>query len=311
MLKLKRNTQSKNWYISGTIANQRIRVSSGTKSKKEAEEVLRRVANEYYAKYDRIKLQTPTLEMSASEYIDVKNLHLHHITQINRVVKKYGHLAIDEIKPNFGEQIKQCLPSSLKNSSINRAISVIQAIVNYQWEKIGSQKITIKKYKEQETKITWHSEEEYKTLLQHSGNLRTLITFLYYTGCRISEAINLDWRDIDYDENLISVYMQKTRTHKYIYIHPELRRSLGQHQKKGKVFFYKDRYSIRYSWRKMCQDSGIPSNPHKFRHTFATRVLKNSDLTTLMSLGGWSSEKMALRYAKVVDTRKADAIKKL
>ena len=30
-----------------------------------------------------------------------------------------------------------------------------------------------------------------------------------------------------------------------------------------------------------------------------------------MSLGGWSSEKMALRYAKVIDTRKVDAIKKL
>ena len=79
----------------------------------------------------------------------------------------------------------------------------------------------------------------------------------------------------------------------------------------GKVFHYTTRFGIRSAWKTMEARSGIKTHPHKFRHTFATRVLKNSDISTLMSLGGWSSEKMALRYAKVVDTRKVDAIKKL
>ena len=312
MLKLKKRKNSPYWQIEGsTISGRRIRQSSGRKSKKEAELALRQIENLYYEKLAGEKKHWPTLEESLDEYIDHKNLHLHHITQLRKVTDKYGHIFINEIAPGFSENIKNCLSKDLKNSSINRVITLIQALVNVQMSKLKTQPIKITKYKEAETKITWHNETEFALLLKHAGVLRKLISFLYYTGCRISEAIDLDWADIDYDENLITVFMQKTQKHKYIYINPKLKKELGKHQHQGKVFHYKSRFSIRTSWKKMEKLSGIKSHPHKFRHTFATRVLKNSDIKTLMDLGGWSSEKMALRYAKVIDDRKDKVIKSL
>lgn len=312
MLKLKKRPRSPFWQIEGTtIGGQRIRQSTSCKGKKEAEVVLKRIENLYYEKLAGKKKHQPTLEESLEDYIDIKHLHINVITQLRKVTKKYGHTFIDSIKPTFSDHIKSSLSPGLKNSSVNKIVNLVQALINLQMTKLGSQPIKLNKFPVEETKISWHNEKEFELLLKNAGKLKTLISFLYYTGCRISEAIALDWKDIDYEENLISVFMTKTKKYKYIYINPKLKKQLGKHQGKGKVFVYSSRHGIKSSWRKMETLSGIKSNPHKFRHTFATRVLKNSDIKTLMSLGGWSSEKMALRYAKVVDTRKASVIKNL
>jgi integrase len=311
MLQLKKRKDSKHWQITGSINGNFIRQSSGRENKKEAEQVLKQLENLYYDKLAGVKKHWPTLLEASEDYINHKNLHIHYITQISKVMKKFGHVFIDSVQPDFSNHIKKCLSPGIKNSSVNRVINDIQAMINLQMKKLGKQPIKLDKFTTTETKISWHNPTEYQKLLEHSGKLQPLICFLYYTGCRISEAINLQWPDIDYEENLISVYMSKTKRYKYIYIHPELKKQLGKHQGSGKVFHYSSRFGIRTSWKKMEKNSGVKSHPHKFRHTFATRVLKNSDISTLMSLGGWSSEKMALRYAKVVDTRKADAIKKL
>jgi integrase len=310
MLKLKKRKDSVYWQISGTINGNIIRQSSGTESKKEAEQVLKQLENLYYDKLAGKKKHWPTLREASEDYIDSKSLHIHHINQIFKVTDKFGHVLVNEIRPDFSHHIKSCLTPGIKNSSINRVIVVIQALVNVQMKKMNSQPIKLEKYKTEETKITWHNNTEFDLLLSNAGKLRPLVCFLYYTGCRISEAINLQWSDIDYEEKLISVYMSKTKKYKYIYIHPKLKKELGK-PGQGKVFHYTTRFGIRSAWKTMEARSGIKTHPHKFRHTFATRVLKNSDISTLMSLGGWSSEKMALRYAKVVDTRKVDAIKKL
>jgi integrase len=312
MLKLKKREKSSYWQIEGTtIGGKRIRQSTGCKGKKEAEIVLKRIENLYYDKLAGEKKHWPTLQESLEDYIDVKDLHINIITQLRKITDDFGHTFIDTIKPTFSDHIKFCLTPGIKNSSVNKIINLVQAMINLQMIKLNVQPIKLNKFSVDETKITWHNEKEFEILLRHSGKVRKLISFLYYTGCRISEAVNLDWTDIDYEENLISVFMSKTKKYKYIYINPKLKKELGLHQGKGKVFTYNTRHGIKSSWRRMEKLSGIKSNPHKFRHTFATRVLKNSDIKTLMSLGGWSSEKMALRYAKVVDTRKASVIKNL
>ena len=312
MLKLKKRENSPYWQIYGTtIGGKRVRQSSGCKGKREAEVTLRQIENLYFEKLAGKKKHWPTLEESLDDYIDLKDLHIHTITQLKKVTKNYGHLYINDINPKFSSKIKLCLTEGIKNSSVNRIINFIQALINVQMEKLEVQPIKLNKFDVDETKITWHNVKEFDLLLKNSGQIRSLISFLYYTGCRISEAINLDWRDVDFEENLISVFMSKVKKYKYIYINPKLKKELGEHQGQGKVFNYKSRFSIRTAWRKMETLSGIKSHPHKFRHTFATRVLKKSDIKTLMSLGGWTSEKMALRYAKVVDDRKDKVIKSL
>lgn len=310
MFKLKRRDGGKIWQISGSIDGKQIRISTGETLKRLAEEKLREEENEYLNQSKGIKKHLPNLEKSASEYINIKNLDSDLQRQIKKVTDVYGHLLIDKVTPNFNENIKACLSSGLKNSSINRCTASIQAIVNVQLRKLKLNTLTIQKYPEDESLITYHTDEEVNKLIEHSGKIKPLVCFLYYTGCRISEAVNIEWKDINYDKQEIAVFMTKTKKYKYIPIHPKLKLELGT-PAVGKVFPYSSRHTIKRPWKKMQELSGVKTNPHKFRHTFATKMIQNTDLKTMMAVGGWQTEKMALRYAKVVNERKIQAINHL
>jgi integrase len=56
---------------------------------------------------------------------------------------------------------------------------------------------------------------------------------------------------------------------------------------------------IKTAFRGACRRAGIEDfSPHDCRHTWATwHYAANRDLVALMKLGGWKSERMALRYA--------------
>jgi integrase len=58
---------------------------------------------------------------------------------------------------------------------------------------------------------------------------------------------------------------------------------------------------IKTAFKGACRRAGIDDfSPHDCRHTWATwHYAANRDLPALMTLGGWKSEKMVLRYTHV------------
>lgn len=66
-------------------------------------------------------------------------------------------------------------------------------------------------------RVKVYSKEQLRTLFSYINSLKpnysndynkTLLRFLFYSGCRISEALALDWSDIDFEDN--SVLINKT-----------------------------------------------------------------------------------------------------
>jgi len=69
---------------------------------------------------------------------------------------------------------------------------------------------------------------------KQEAETRLLCLVLYYTGCRISEALNIQWEHIQYDEGIIAIRNLKKR--KTIHIRelpvpPELTDLLQEHQR--------------------------------------------------------------------------------
>lgn len=62
-------------------------------------------------------------------------------------------------------------------------------------------------YELKEEKIKYITYDEFKKFISVIGDSlwKTFFIFLYYTGCRKGEALALNWNDIDFDKNIISI----------------------------------------------------------------------------------------------------------
>lgn len=141
--------------------------------------------------------------------------------------------------------------------------------------------------------------------------------FACYCGLRISDVRSIKWSDIikDGDNYLVGVIMQKTR--KPIYI-PLSKQALGCMPEKGEapadsVIFSSlpGKTYVGLVLREWMKTAGITKHItfHTSRHTFATTMLTvGGDLYTTSKLLGHSSVRTTQIYAKIIDSKKIDAV---
>lgn len=144
-----------------------------------------------------------------------------------------------------------------------------------------------------------------------------LLAFLLYTGCRLSEALRLEWADVDLSRS--TALLRETKNGSAITVHlvsgvvstlavlPRDRRVFGI-SKCGRLYDLLDRAARR---------SGISLPPraafHVLRHTHATwrRLYTGADTTALTATGLWKSRNAAAVYEHVdvsEEARKADRL---
>ena len=150
-----------------------------------------------------------------------------------------------------------------------------------------------------------------------SDHLRPLVIFMLYTGARTGEALWLDWRDVDLTRAHVQFPKTKNGDARGVGLHPRAIAALANLKgRDGEVFRRPDGkpYSrprnaddtsagtrIKTAFKAACRRAGIVDfHPHDCRHTWATwHYQLNRDIGGLMKLGGWKSERMAMRYAHV------------
>lgn len=138
--------------------------------------------------------------------------------------------------------------------------------------------------------------------------------FIFYTGCRISEALDLQLQDLDLDRRHVQFIDTKNGTNRGVPLHPlvieALREMLSVHRPNGGDVFRRQDGSeypkhtrasdrIKTVFKRACKRAGITNfRIHDTRHTWATwHYQANRDLGALMKLGGWKTMSMVMRYA--------------
>lgn len=115
---------------------------------------------------------------------------------------------------------------------------------------------------------------------------RALIAVGLYGALRISEALGLDWPDVDFAEEQLHIRHGKGDKEAYVYLHPTAAGYLEAHRADhpspaaGPVFLSerKTRLSRQQAWR-IIKAAGAAAGcgdiwPHVLRHSAATRMLE-------------------------------------
>ena len=156
--------------------------------------------------------------------------------------------------------------------------------------------------------ISWKPKGKYER------RLHLLILFLLDTGCRISEALNVRVREIDFD-NLLVVLDGKGRKQRVVPFSFELRKAMFRYCKEANrtpdslLFANRSgtilgRRNVLRSVKLLCRDLGFepPARTlHSFRHTFAVNYLRRGGSAFhLQKVLGHSTLEMTRRYANLV-----------
>jgi integrase/recombinase XerD len=145
--------------------------------------------------------------------------------------------------------------------------------------------------------------------LRHRLDLRdrTLFEFFIDTGARNSEAIGVDWRDINFEKGEIDIVGKggKPRTLRLNTSLPWIRKYLKERKSDAAPLFitYRDEHRIaradaRSAIHKLGKRAGItkPVYPHMLRHTFGTYLMRMTDPKTTQTLLGHADVETSLRY---------------
>lgn len=281
------------WHYSGTVAGRRLRGSTKTSQKSEAQ----RIANEVESRELQGRRDPGSVLTFAQAAIEYRKLGK---------VPRYLELVEDHWKDIPVRDItrgamKRAAINLLPNGSgayRNRAVLVpTMAVINHCAELDMCAPIRAKRFPEPKVSKEPATEEWLEAFMAHaSPHLGALACFMFATGARISEALNVAWRDVDMGTAKVRIVMGKLGGETRIaHMPPHLVAALANipsnRDADVALFPYAAYDSVRKPWDAVVARAGIKAvTPHGCRHGFATGLLHAGiDPITVAKRGGWKS----------------------
>jgi len=140
------------------------------------------------------------------------------------------------------------------------------------------------------------SKEQLDTLLAHCHCERdkALISFLWYSGTRISEAVSVRAKDFDWNEETVIVLGKGNRYRKCLAGNGLVKEWFSQHDS-----FEVSKGGAQTMLKRLKAESGIQCNAHSFRRGFCVHQIKSGLSTRVtQALGGWQNITMVEKYSK-------------
>jgi len=219
----------------------------------------------------------------------------------------------DELK----DAVLRMREKGLKATGCNSAIRAINAYLRWtgsslKISQLKEPQLVLPTFTPQQVRllVTWKPKNKYQR------RLHLLILFLLDTGCRISEALNLRVREIDF-ENLLVTLDGKGRKQRVVPFSFELRKAMFRYchdcSRTPDSLLFANRTQTKLGRRNVLRDAKLrckqlgftpPARTlHAFRHTFAVNYLRRGgSVFHLQKVLGHSTLEMTRRYANLMTT---------
>jgi integrase len=324
MLKLypPRKGFSQNWRIRGTHgfgANRcRVDISARTHERKKAEANLRTVADQIDAGTWNVAApvarEDDTFINAAVSYVQTTG----NARYVEPLIKHFGETPWPEIDQSAIDLAAATLRPRASAATRNRCVyTPIAAILRHKDPSIHIRRPPGAKGKQ---RTDYLNPDDAMAIIEAAETFgvgfERLLTFLLYSGCRLGEALSLQWVDIH--DGTAYIRTSKNDDPRTVRMREDLAALLEATRKpSGPVFPFTYGTHLKILLKRAtCLASGVTPaskgqspphrlrwvNYHTFRHTWATwmRRYGKADVQGLVATGNWRDPKSAARYAHVV-----------
>jgi site-specific recombinase XerD len=335
-------------YFRNSLNGKYNRVSTKTKFKSEAFKFVSDFKNSLNQKNE----QTPRLTKNISiedveteflKYIFnnlTKSSYDNYKTAIKHFKGYFHKKPLNTITIKDVEEFKTNLSFSMSKTSVNIYIITLTAMINYliKWGYLQEnifRKTT--KFKITEKEILCFSDIQVKQILSKTEDkkLKQIISVALYTGMRISEILNLQYKDIDLNSGFIRVHNKenfrtKSGKNREIPISDNLNNALMSIMNLDKkilnlvnpeTYLFTIRYGLKYSkdyitkkFKGVLRKLQFPEkfHFHCLRHTFITNLIKsNVNINFVKEIAGHSDIKTTMKYIHISTEDLREAVNKI
>jgi integrase len=298
------------WYIRGTVRGVTIDESTKVTNRKQAEAFRARRESAIIDRQISGAKATATFLEAAVSYMENGGERRF----LKPLVDHFGATPLARIGQSEVEMAARKLFPDLAPASINRLVfTPMSAVLTHAAKRKLCDKPAFERPPQPRGRVRWINYVEAERLIAACApHMAPLVTFLLFSGCRVGEALALDWRDVDLSRAHAVFQETKNDDRRGIPLHARAMATLkALKHRTGHVFRRPDGLAylpkddgggqIKTAFRGACRRAGIEDfHPHDCRHTWATwHYAANRDIAALMRLGGWKSIAMVLRYAHI------------
>jgi|SRR4030095_2689987 len=316
-----------NLYFKNPKTGKRAKISTGTKKQQEAYQFLRRFEqNEVMAVYKMVPKHLTLLYLKNEilDYVRVnyeaKTLELYANTFKN-VLEHFGDREIEILSLKEFEKYKAYRANLVSRTSVNMELRTLKAAFNIalRFGLIRKNPISgVKQFSIPQKERLNLNDEELKMLIARIDNelIKNIVLFALYTGCRISEIINIQFSDIDFKNRILTIrnkpnFKTKSGKVRHIPICEGLNSAL-ENICKGKtgdnyLFTLNENIKLRKDYvsgkfKKYLRKSGLSErfHFHCLRHTFITNLIKKDvNINFVKELAGHTQIQTTMRYIHI------------
>lgn len=221
------------------------------------------------------------------------------------ILARIGNRRLSEVTQAVLDALAADRPDVKPSTLIRQIYTPVLAVMNFAAEQRLCDPVRFRKPAVGAGRVDFLTPAEAKALLAIlPPHLRDLTTFYLATGCRATEALDLDWRDVSSGNERAVFWETKGGYARGIDLQRRAREALPPRgdglvwrNSRGEPWHAYD--AVNLMLKRYCARHGLrPVHLHLFRHTWATWAYAcTRDLTFLMQQGGWRSATMVMRYA--------------